>query len=91
MAQSKLPLALPTVATSAVSADHSAVFDALCFSQSAVTTNQLSALLAASGLRTARDTGFHAPEVRKLLDALAAAGLVTSSDQGRWQPNAAAG
>lgn len=90
MAPQTLPL--PAVAPAiAGSADAAAAYDALCFVQSPATVNQLASLLAAAGMRTARGTGFHSPEVRKLLDGLAAAGLALSGDQGRWLPSPASG
>ena len=64
--------------------DRAAVFDALAFSQAPTTAHQLVELIASAGLRTRRGSAFHANEVRRLLDELAAQGLASRDDRGRW-------
>jgi len=71
--------------------DRSTVFDGLAFAQAPLTTNQLADLLASSGSRTARGSGYHNNEVRRLLDELAQQGQSSRDDRGRWTAERDAG
>ena len=71
--------------------DRSTVFDGLAFAQAPLTANQLADLLASSGSRTARGSGYHNTEVRRLLDELAQQGQSTRDDRGRWTAERDAG
>lgn len=75
---------MPPTNKSPPSADHSALFDALAFTQAPQTATQLIDLLVVARLRTARGSAFHNAEVRRLLDELAERGLVARDDRGRW-------
>ena len=72
-------------------ADRSALFDALAFWQAPLTTTQWLDVLGAAKLRTQRGSGFHNTEVRRLLDELAARGLASRDDRGRWSAQREAG
>ncbi len=64
--------------------DRELVFDALAFSQAPLTANQLIDLLLAANCRTARGSGFHNADVRRLLDELAELKLASRDERGRW-------
>jgi superfamily II DNA or RNA helicase len=83
----KTPAAQPSLLADAATPDNpdrERVFDALAFSQAPTTANQLIELLGAAGVRTQRGAGHHNTEVRRLLDELAALGLASRDDRGRW-------
>ncbi len=86
------PSLLPAdVAPEPSGADRASVFDALAWAQAPITVSSLIELMARAGLRTARGTGFHNNEVRRLLDELARQGKAARDERGRWTAERAAG
>ncbi len=63
--------------------DDALVHDTLCALQAPSHVSRVAEMMAAAGLRTERNTAFNPMEVRKLIDALVAAGHATRDTQGR--------
>jgi superfamily II DNA or RNA helicase len=80
-----------TDATPTTNPDRDLIFDALAFSQTPLTANQLIDLLVAANCRTARGAAFHNAEVRRLLDELAELELAARDERGRWSAPREAG